>query len=106
MKLKIFIFLLSIVLNNCVRNNARLEFESGLNYFIGKPSSEVLKIFGKENITFSNKGITPTGIQLTNMNYEEKYSIAGQEYACFLVFHMEQGKDFVIDWDYNGNGCF
>lgn len=100
-----FLLIFSAFFTSCIRNNARVDFEKSLAYFIGKPSSEVVRYFGRENLTYKNE-VRVDGKQITYIVYYEDYDFSGEKYYCSVRFSMPQGKDMIEDWDYTGNGCF
>jgi hypothetical protein len=79
----------------------RKKFEQYLGSFVGKTERAVIIEFGHpdEYVNGQESDVTNEG---TYMIYRNKFS----DTYCDIKFKISERADKILEWDYQGNGCY
>ena len=105
--LSILFFLILLSCSDATFNteDRRVNFEKYLESFINGPIGEVLYEFGTP-AAYENPSDNKGGIMVDYMIYKNQYTFAGKSYICNIRFKIQRKKNKVLEYDYNGDGCF
>ena len=105
--MKYIIYSLFILLSCCNYNQSdrRIKFEKYLSSFVGQPESAVIYEFGKPDL-YDNIPDVTNAIPGTMMIYKLEYDFSASKYNCLIKFKIGEKSSKIIEWDYNGTGCY
>ena len=97
----LFLFLI-LISTSCITSLAerRREFEKHLESFVGKKERAVTIEFGQPDEYYNGQaGYAMAG---TYMIYKSNFA----NLVCEIKFKVAEKEDKVLEWDYQGNGCY
>jgi hypothetical protein len=97
------LFIICIFFTSCMSSlsERRKKFERYLESFVGKTERAVVIEFGHpdEYLNGQESDVTKEG---TYMIYRDKFANT----YCEIRFKISERADKILEWDYQGNGCY